>query len=63
MPTDSENQVDTQQRDEAAARFRGYLAMAAELEVGVLASDETPAATISGACDQPNRAVVRKRHG
>lgn len=53
MPTDSENTPDTKQREEAAARFREYLATAAELEVEVLATDESPPSVIRSVADQP----------
>lgn len=47
MPTDSETTADSKRHDEAVARLRGYLAVAAETETCVLATDESPRAAIT----------------
>ena len=58
MPADSESAADSKRHEEAVARFRGYLAMAAEVEVAVLATDETPAGVNGDASGPPDGMVA-----
>jgi hypothetical protein len=58
MPTDSESTADSKRHDEAVARFRGYLAVAAETEVCVLATDESPRAAITNSGSSQLAAVA-----
>ena len=58
MPTDSESTVDSKRNDEAVERFRGYLAVAADTDVCVLATDESPVTAVTNAGSSQSSTVA-----